>query len=97
MGPVLQLRTNFSTATSPLPFMKTNPQIILTPQEQKVFEIMGNGMGNGTASNKAIGIILCLSPHTIKNHKENLKAKLGMGYYQELLQLAIKAKADDNK
>ncbi len=73
--------------------MKIYSQIPLTLQEQKVFQIMGNGI----ASNKAIGVILCLSPHTIKNHKEHLKAKLGVSSWQELLQLAVKAKADNNK
>jgi len=62
-----------------------NPSNRLTKTEQAIFEIIGNG----TLSNVAIGEQLNLSPHTIKNHKENMKAKLGVLSCNELLYLAV--------
>jgi len=62
-----------------------NPSNRLTKTEQAIFEIIGNG----TLSNVAIGEQLNLSPHTIKNHKENMKAKLGLLSCKELLHLAV--------
>ncbi len=57
----------------------------LTAQEQKIIEIMGKGI----LSNALIGNQLNLSPHTVKNHKENIKKKLKLKTCPELLELAV--------
>jgi DNA-binding CsgD family transcriptional regulator len=62
-----------------------NPSNRLTKTEQVIFEIIGNG----TLSNVAIGEQLNLSPHTIKNHKENMKKKLDCPNTVALFYLAI--------
>jgi DNA-binding CsgD family transcriptional regulator len=65
----------------------------LTKTEQKIFEIIGNGI----ISNKAIGDKLSISLHTVKNHKENIKQKLKLTSCQELLELAVQNRGNDEK
>jgi len=60
-------------------------QELLSKTEQKLFEIIGRGI----LSNAYIGNELNVSPHTIKNHKENIKKKLKVDSCQELLMLAV--------
>ncbi|SFF08949.1 response regulator transcription factor [Thermoflexibacter ruber] len=62
-----------------------NPANPLTKTEQRIFEVIGSGI----ISNKAIGNRLSISQHTVKNHKENIKAKLGVQSCKDLLQLAV--------
>jgi DNA-binding CsgD family transcriptional regulator len=62
-----------------------NPMKRLTKTEQRIFEVIGNGI----ISNKTIGDKLSISLHTVKNHKENIKAKLEVQSCKELLQLAV--------
>jgi DNA-binding CsgD family transcriptional regulator len=69
--------------------MKLQPN--LSPQELKVLAFLGEGL----ISNTAIGLLMHLSPHTIKNHKESLKAKLSLRSCQELLCWAVKNKSSD--
>jgi DNA-binding CsgD family transcriptional regulator len=63
----------------------------LTRQEQKVLGIMGEGI----CRNTTIGERLHISPNTVKNHKENLKAKFGVETCEALLQLAVKMKTEN--
>lgn len=65
-----------------------NHHQLLTKTEQKVF----NTIGEGIISNITLGQQLCLSPHTVKNHKENIKEKLTISSCQELLRLAVESK-----
>ncbi len=60
----------------------------LTPQEKKILALMGEG----TSRNVSIGKQLNISPHTAKNHKENLKAEFGLTTYEELMKLAVELK-----
>ncbi len=57
-------------------------------QEQKVFEVMGKGIG----SNTIIGYKLNISANTVKNHKENIKKKLKVKTCSQLLELAVQSK-----
>jgi len=63
----------------------SNPSNRLTKTEQAIFEIIGKGI----ISNISIGRKLNISQHTVKNHKENMKAKLGVLSCNELLYLAV--------
>jgi DNA-binding CsgD family transcriptional regulator len=64
---------------------------LLTKAEQKIFEIIGSGI----LSNAAIGERLSLSPHTVKNHKENMKKKLACKNTVALFYLAIQNKLNE--
>jgi len=65
-----------------------NPKTLLTKTEQRIFELIGSSM----ISNKTIGVKQSISPHTVKNHKENIKQKLKLTTCQELLELAVQSK-----
>ncbi len=70
------------------PFLSFVPHELFSKQELCTFTLMGDGI----QSNETIGELMCLSPHTIKNHKENMKNKLGIDSCKELLLLAVKYK-----
>jgi DNA-binding NarL/FixJ family response regulator len=53
----------------------------LSSQEQKVLELVAQGHQNEVTADR-----LCLSSHTIKNHKANLKKKLGFASCTQLYQ-----------
>ena len=62
-----------------------NPLNRLTKAERVIFEIIGKGI----ISNISIGRKLNISPHTVKNHKENIKQKLKLSTCEELLVSAV--------
>jgi DNA-binding CsgD family transcriptional regulator len=57
----------------------------LTERELEIMSLISKGL-----SNAKIAEVLCLSMHTAKNHKENIKRKLGINSCPDLLQFAIK-------
>jgi two-component system, NarL family, response regulator DevR len=62
----------------------------LTPQEQRVFELIGAGM-----TNRQIGTELHLAEKTVKNYVSNLLAKLGMARRSEAA--AFAARVDERR
>jgi len=60
------------------------PKANITAQEQKIMTLIGEGI----TGNLKIAEILYLSPHTIKNHKDNLVKKLSLSNMQDLYFLA---------
>jgi DNA-binding NarL/FixJ family response regulator len=56
---------------------------VLSFQELKILDLVANGF-----QNLAIAQRLCLSVHTIKKHKANLKQKLGIASNTQLYQQA---------
>ena len=62
----------------------------LTPQEQRVFELIGAGM-----TNRQIGDELGLAEKTVKNYVSNLLAKLGMARRTEAA--AFAARVDERR
>ncbi len=64
---------------------------LLSKTEQKIF----NAIADGILSNTALGDMLCCSPHTIKNHKENMKRKLSCESTIALFHLAIRSKLNE--
>ena len=61
----------------------TNINLAYIETNEKIDALMG------ILSNAYIGNELNVSPHTIKNHKENIKKKLKVDSCQELLMLAV--------
>jgi len=59
--------------------LKIDYKITLTPQEQKVFELMHKKF-----SNKAIADTLFISVSTVKTHINNIYAKLGISSRKEV-------------
>lgn len=57
----------------------------LTERERKIMQMLAEGM-----LNNQIADILHISPHTVKNHKENIKTKLKIADCNSLLKVAIK-------
>ncbi len=57
----------------------------LTDRELQIMRLLAEGM-----LNNQIGEVLNISPHTVKNHKENIKAKLKIADCNSLLKVAIK-------
>jgi DNA-binding NarL/FixJ family response regulator len=62
----------------------------LTPQEQRVFELIGTGL-----TNRQIGDELHLAEKTVKNYVSNLLAKLGMARRSEAA--AFAARVDERR
>jgi DNA-binding NarL/FixJ family response regulator len=62
----------------------------LTPQEQRVFELIGAGL-----TNRQIGDELHLAEKTVKNYVSNLLAKLGMARRSEAAGFA--ARVDERR
>ncbi len=57
----------------------------LTDRELQIMRLLAEGM-----LNHQIGQALSISTHTVKNHKENIKAKLKIADCNSLLRVAIK-------
>jgi DNA-binding CsgD family transcriptional regulator len=57
----------------------------LTEREREIMNLVSQGFTNAKIADK-----LCVSMHTAKNHKENIKSKLGIVSCPDLLQFAIK-------
>lgn len=68
-----------------------NHHQLLTKTEQKVFDTIGEGI----ISNITLGQKLCLSPHTVKNHKESIKAKLTLTSCEDLLYKAVQNRLNE--
>ena len=62
----------------------SNAQTLLTPREQQVFSLIGEGKGN-----KEIAADLKLSPWTVADHRKSLCRKLGVRSTAELIRLAV--------
>ncbi len=62
----------------------------LTPQEQRVFELVGQGM-----TNREVGDQLRLTEKTVKNYVSRILAKLGMQHRTEIALLAGRMTARD--
>jgi DNA-binding CsgD family transcriptional regulator len=63
----------------------TPPVDLLTERERQIMRSLAGGLNNAS-----IAETLFCSPHTVKNHKENIKSKLELTSCQHLLQVAIK-------
>ena len=57
----------------------------LTPMEQRVFALLGQG-----ATQALIGQVIGRSPKTIQTHVRSLKEKLGVAHINELIVLAAR-------
>ena len=57
----------------------------LTEREREIMRLVSEGF-----TNAKIADVLCLSMHTAKNHKENIKRKLRICSCNDLLPFAIK-------
>lgn len=62
----------------------------LTPQERRVFELVGQGL-----TNREVGDQLRLTEKTVKNYVSRILAKLGMGHRAEIAMLAGRLTARD--
>jgi DNA-binding CsgD family transcriptional regulator len=60
----------------------------LSERERQILLLIANG-----SQNQEIAQGLCISPDTVKNHKENLKRKLGMSTTTELYMASSSIKA----
>jgi DNA-binding CsgD family transcriptional regulator len=60
---------------------------IFTKQESLLIDLLPK-----CQSNCELGNALCISPHTIRKHKENLKKKLNLQHNSQLLCFAIECK-----
>ncbi len=65
--------------------MQQTPNAPLSCQERKVLQLMADGH-----KNQAIAETMCLSPHTVKNHKTNACQKLNLASTADLLCYAIR-------
>lgn len=61
-----------------------DPLAVLSPQELKVFAMIGQGLGSSQMAGQ-----LFVSMHTIKNHKTNIKRKLAVANSREILAIAL--------
>lgn len=56
----------------------------LTKQEKKVLKLLGNGH-----SNKEVGDLLFISPHTVHTHRRNIYAKLNVKNISDLVRFSL--------
>jgi DNA-binding CsgD family transcriptional regulator len=66
------------------PSRAMNPTTALTVQEQRIILLIANGY-----KSRAIADALCISPHTVKNHKTNICQKLNLCGTTALVRYAI--------
>ena len=64
--------------------MQQTPTTALSSQERKIISLIAEGYKSHDIADK-----LCISPHTVKNHKTNICQKLNLSNTTELLRYAI--------
>jgi two-component system response regulator NreC len=65
--------------SDPLSFSK-----VLSDREMKLLELLGQGL-----TNEEIGLRLDLRPNTVRNHRQNIMTKLGIGSTPQLIRYAL--------
>jgi len=71
----------YALSTNPATFMQPKPDIVLSPREKEVVQLLAAGL-----SSKQIANQLFLSSHTVDTHRRNLLKKTGT---KNTLELAV--------